>query len=463
MVSTATQYRLLDFMQKYKRGIIVGAPGIGKTLLTSWCSTKIASKDSNAVIIFSVPLRKLRDYIYHYFKDYGTAPFKLLAHDEYEPRLEQYVKNFGGYIAGLKHHLDNDQCAYHQHWQDLVDYVRSGGQIIVSTHKMGVWAWLLLKKRFKDKKITLIVDEGEDYFLKISEPIDPSWLESLRHLDKRIYRKIRSGLKKYRDYYFYNPLFVQRVVFHSFVISATMPRSMMEVLVDEYDYPVYQMKGKKSRDTVVILDQKLLWEKRDKWIDKSLRVIDDVAGRTTPVGVVARNTEYGRIVKEWALKAGYRISYDVESLHIDPHADLWILVVGGRFYRGVSFKPLKGEFQKDKYDFNAAVAMYQHGEVVDYVYDDDSGVPKPSFKEVHPQLLQLIDDPWRYLQELQYAVNVQSLFRFNRYRDKEHVMVLLDKRVWHGIEHFLQYYAQTSRKFKCKDWDELRAAIRRTL
>lgn len=457
-------YRLLDFMRKYKRGAILGPPGTGKTRLSTWCVCRIVAKDNNKIYIYTAPLRKLRDYIYWYFKDHGIEPFRLVSHEEYEPIIERYKERFNDYIKALKYHLDNDDCRYKEHWEELIRYIIDGGQVIVATHVLGIFAWLLLKKKFPEKKIYLIIDEGEDYFIKLSTPITEDFLKALKTIDKRIYRKFRSGLKRFKNFYFYQPLFVQKAIFYSYIISATFPQSMLEVLIDEYDYPVYHLRGKKSRDIIVYLDRVLKWEEKKKvieikWVPKLLNLLDQVLVRTVPVGFTSRRKELGEIVLEDMVNRGWRVSQDVTGLHIDPHADLWILTIGGKFYRGISFKPLKGRIRRggeEIYDFRVAVGTYQKGEIT--IEDDFSPLKLPW---THPVIFQLIDDPWRYNRELRDGINVQSLFRFNRYKDLEHTMIILDRRLYNAVHYYLRYYVDTSKKIRCKSFDEIHAIIRK--
>jgi len=461
MVSERTRYRLYDFVRKYKRGIVIGPPGVGKSRLMTWCTVREVSSNNNRVFIFSSPLRKLRDYIYYYFRDHGIDPFKLRAHDEVCVKLKERIEKGMDYITALKEHLDYDTCSYYQHFEKLIEYIKDGGQVIVSTHRLGVFGWLFLKKKFRDKKITLIVDEGEDYFVTVSTPVTEDFLKTLKIIDKRIYRKFRSGLKKYRNFYFYQPLFVSKVIFHSFIISATFPKTMMEVLVDEYDYPIYRLHGKKSKDTIIYYRGKLFWEKRSKWMDKFLSIVDQTVLRKRPVGVTVRNIEMGKEVVNYLLNSGWRVSYDCGNLHIDPHADAWILTVGGKFYRGVSFKPLKGVIRRggeERYDFPVSLGTYQSGEQT-YSYED---FPL-NFPMIHPLLQSLIDDPWKYHGELRRGINVQSLFRFNRYRDEKHYVIVLDKRLFTSLHHFLENYVNTSRKIECTSLDEVMEVVRKFL
>jgi len=446
---------------KYGRGVIEGAPGVGKTRLSVWCSNKITSKDRNVIIIYTEPLRKLRDYVAGYFMDYGVQTFVLLAHDEYERKLERYIEKYGDYFKALKHHIDNDQCAYYQHWEDLFNYVASGGQVIVSTHRLGVFAWLILRKKFDEKKIILVVDEGEDFFYTVSQPVTEDFLLMLKSLDRRIYQKFRAGLKKFKNYYYYDSLIVSKVLFHSFVISATIPRSMMQVLVDDYQHPKYFLHGKKSKDTLIILDQKLYDKAREKWLPKVIQVADQVLTRRVPVGMTVRSKEVGEVVLREMLNRGWRVSHDVTGLHLDPFADLWLLVIGGRFYRGVSFKPEKGKIVRgndERYDFPVAVGTYQHG-ILEVEYDEGA-IKLPT---IHPILQQLVEDPWKYHRELREGINVQSLFRFNRYRDEEHVMILLDRRLYTSLNVYLRNYVDTSKKIVVNDWNEMHEVIRRIL
>jgi len=462
MGSIATQYRLLDFMKRYGRGMVTGSPGVGKTRLSAWCSVKIASSDPSRIIIFSSPLRKLRDFIYYIFRDYGVDPFKLLGHDEYEADLSRCVEQGNDYFICLKHHLDAGNCSYHQHIDDLISYIKDGGQVVVSTHRLGVFSWLLLKQKFRDKKITLIVDEGEDFFYTVSQPVTEDFLVMLKHIDKRIYRKIRAGLKKYVNFYYYQPLLVSKVLFHSFVISATLPQSMIEVLIDDYDHPLYQLRGKKSRDTIIYLDMKLYEEKKEKWLPKVIQLLDQVLTRVSPVGLTVRSKDVGEVIVKEMLNRGWRVSHDTSGVHVDPFADLWILTIGGKLYRGVSFRPHKGRIQRgaeERYDFPIGGGMYQYGEL-EVEYDVWGKVKLPT---LHPLIQQMGLDPWRYHKEVRDGVNVQAVFRFNRYRDEQHLMVVLDKRLYTAMNVYLRYYVDTSKKIVCRSWDELMGVVRKLI
>jgi len=128
----------------------------------------------------------------------------------------------------------------------------------------------------------------------------------------------------------------------------------------------------------------------------------------------------------------------------------------------VSFKPVKGKIEKggeERYDFPIALGMYQHG-ALEVEYD---GLGKIKLPTLHPIIQQMGLDPWKYYKEVRDGINVQALFRFNRYRDEQHLMILLDRRLYTAMSVYLRYYMDTTKKIVCRNWDELVSVIRKLI
>jgi len=123
---------------------------------------------------------------------------------------------------------------------------------------------------------------------------------------------------------------------------------------------------------------------------------------------------------------GYRVTSDIVDEEPDRDAEIKVLTVRGKWYRGVSLKDEKVIFafwQQQHY-----TSPYQR--VPKWMADDLATLAD---EEGRIELDKLVD-------ELRSADNVQTLFRFNRSRKERHLVVLLDYRFRKAFERVMPLY-----------------------
>lgn len=481
-----------------------GMFGGGKTeaaLLVAWLIDTKHTVDK--LLILAFPLRDLRDDKYYRLMEMGARPFLLKAHDEVCQDLracvEEVKREKGGkitrrdYFKCLQQHLQSGNCNYKQHIEELKNYVRRGGRVIVTTHLMSRVAKLI----FQDAK--LIIDEAEDYLLKLSEPIPKYELdvitdEKIRRMIRRYFDVVSDSVG--REYYVINPsglvsLFARDAVY----ISATIPPAFKEyfhrLAADIHrlakrkkrkggkkkkvppptDFEPVRIYAKPDRDIVLILNERLYWKRREEWypdiFSELIKIAKVSVEKYGVLGVVSKNKEMTRDLVNLFKGAGFSVWADIDY---DPHrsrnvftrADVVILTVRGPLYRGRSVFSVK-RFEICKTECNEKCE--------DKKNEKDERERKKCFKEcyescqkdfpvivgfyqarrdkIHPVIQNILidiggEDLYRdFRNELLQARNLQAIYRFNRERDKEHIMILLDERFAEAYE---TYYERRFRK-----------------
>lgn len=493
---------------------VEGFFGAGKTeaiLRVAWLIDRRRTVDK--ILILAFPLRELRDDKYQRLVETGVRPFIFRAHDEVcedlrlcllkrrEERRGRLTRT--DYYKCLEQHLKEGNCKYKQHIEELKEYVRSGGRVIVATHLMGRVAKLI----YQDAK--LVVDEAEDFLLKLSEPIPK------RELDVFTDKKMRSMIRKYftlvedswgRKYYVINQsglvsLFARDVVY----VSATIPPSFKEYFAQiasilhrrkekkkkgrgrkkkvppPLDYQEYPVNSHPDRDTVLILDEVLYWNHKDEWypeiMGELLKVAKLAVKKYKVLGVVSKNKKMTADLVELFRSAGFSVWADTmydpyRSRDVYTRADIVIITTRGYLYRGRSVFSLKRiEMCKEKCN-EKCNNVKDNDERVKCYEDCYSNCQKDfpvivAFYQakrdiIHPTLADTLiklggQGLYRdFRTELLHARNLQALYRFNRERDKEHIMVLLDERF---AEAYKTYYKRRFTKEMKRLWIRDRSKI----
>jgi len=159
---------------------------------------------------------------------------------------------------------------------------------------------------------------------------------------------------------------------------------------------------------------------------------------------VSKNKEMTRRLHDLFTNLGFEVTSDAVDEKPYPDAAIWIITVRGKWYRGVSLRPRK---LKDRRDFPVIIAFYQAQD------------PRKKLSKVPPWLWdwevdknEIITLCW----DLTRAENIQTLFRFNRERDKRHLVVVFDKRMYYALEKMLDSYVRhLDHKEVVKDLNDL--------
>jgi len=440
-------YNLWRWMQRVRAGVITGLPGTKKTLRTLLAVTAFNTAYS---VVFAFPLRQLRNEVVTRFDHEPLSQYRnrivvIHAHDEICPELALRVKRGEPYWVALAEHLSatkekKEECGWKQEIRKAMDALKER-KVILTTHGIAVML-RLLTWAMKSRNVLFVFDEGDELFVNINDPLHVKDLEPLKQLAPKTYRRIvklsetvTPGKKPDTALFLHSKLAWQMIT-SSFFITATWPKSITEWF-KEYDNRIieeYRMRGKMADDTIVLMTEQLNWCARKAWMRKLAPQLLEIASasveRFGTIAVISRNYEQTRELEQlftsanftvWSDRLGDNNEYDYRDV------DVVILTVLGRGYRGVNFFS-----RRTGADFPVIVAFYQ--------------VAGPNI--LHPLFhFMFVDDPddeysemSNFIRDLVMAKNVQALFRFNRYRTRRHLLVLLDKRWWSAINYYVSFY-----------------------
>lgn len=451
------------------RGVITGMPGSLKTTRIT-----ILPMFTNTPVVLSVPLRMLRNELYYKIKN--DANFSIVkgittifySHDEVCQALKNriqtnpnvnYLKHLSDHVSAVE--KGQEQCLWRYELDRMIDILKQGGpRLIITTHKLGfvlkLIAWNLKIKH----NIIFVFDEGEDLLVKLGEPIDLGLLIDLK-VHKKIYRKIRSIYKPLyegmRSGYLLLPL-VRDLFRESIFVTATFPPTLKKSLDMEYDeYPMYRMRVKRVNDKIVLLDKILIWKDEEKWKKEVYPVVLGIVGRVHskgyPVGIVSRNLEQTKTLTNLLEEMGYVVWSDGRDTNPIPFyfGDVVIITVLGRGYRGVNFYTKKSD---KRWDFPVVIGFFQ-----------GRGMSR---KDIHPFFYGLLsDNPFKseedelgnFIKEMTMGKNFQSLFRFIRDKEKEHLLILMDKRWEEALKMYSPKYYLSSKPLKVEDIGDITTKV----
>ena len=422
-------------------GVVEGMPGAGKTLLTTIAVKDMFYEGEMTKALFAEPQRYLRDYV---AQKWLPGSFVVKARDEVCKKIAKKVKEEPEKDYLLKAfeectkcpHYRKDSCPFYGQFKKLVDMSKG---IVVTTHHLApITTWLF-------KPDLLIFDEAEDYLQVLSKPIDPKVLEELEKLDEKTFKRIKSNLTRYLNKYYLKPAWFSVVGSKCLMISATFPDYLKQFIGESYGrpdellwIPTHTISSPSVKDMVLSLNDRQVYRKSLKledqfwWrqiIPRLISMVNASVERFGAVSIVSKNKVMTEKLHEIFTGLGYRVTSDALHEKPDRDAEVWVATVRGKWYRGVSLRPSK--VKGDRKDFPVVLAFYQAqnpnriaSKIPPFFWDWELNV---SF------LMTLCRDLIR-------AENVQTLFRFNRERDKQHLMVLFDKRLTYALELYFKSY-----------------------
>jgi len=438
--------------------IVQGMPGAKKTLYTISATKDLYREGAVEKVLVAEPQRYLRDYVAN---EWVKSAHVVKARDELCEKVriatanekENYlVKAFE--VCKSCPYFRTVQCTFYRQFKELRK-IKSG--FVVTTHRLApivTWIW---------RPNIIVFDEAEDYLQFLAQPIDPLALEELRKLDEKIWKRIMAEL--YQDKkgkYYLKPTWFSIVSSKTVLVSATFPDELEKQIVEDfmklkdgeplYYIPRYTIPAE-NHDYLLVLDDVQVYrksaklEEQDWWKKIVPRLIDMVnvaVEKKGVVGVVSKNKEMTRKLHDLFISLGYEVTSDAVDEKPYPDAVIWIITVRGKWYRGVSLRPRKA---RDRRDFPVILAFYQAQD------------PRKKLNKVPPWLWDWEVNKFEILtlcQDLIRAENLQTLFRFNRERDKRHLVVAFDRRMYYALEKMLDSYIRhLDHKEIVKDLNEL--------
>ena len=403
--------------------LIIGRPGGGKTRGVVKALKKIVRNGEK--ILFLTPLKIHRDIVGKWFSD----SFSVLVFKGKQDLCSEvkWIYENGSFIEVLAKCLGcSKKCPFKGQIKSVNEY-----DVVVSTHAMGL---LFSIPIFKFDY--LVIDEVDQYYKAFSKKIPVKVVEE-REKDKfgrRVASYIKSRFKRILNAY------VPRVVLprsrHKVFITATAPKDakLLNYIIGEWDsegFCTYFLPYE-NKDKVLVYDKVLLWGKHKNWLPQILTVIKEICNIERSVGIVSRNYEVTRVISEYLKDSGFNVLDDYNNINdINKASRIHIITVNSKACRGVSLP-----------DKDIVIALFQYMQV------EKRGFHIKYYLEECP-----IE---KLGKALNYCDNLQAIFRFIRRADREHVVVLLDKRLYTSFkETTMQYYLEDVEKrgevFKFRD------------
>jgi hypothetical protein len=464
-------YRLWKWIDEHRHGLIKGLPGTGKSLYTLLACGLFSGKHC----VFSVPLRQLRNQLYErimtdpLFTDVQSKVIIVKAHDEVCEHLAELIRQHPNenYFKLLAEHRREAkegrvQCKWSEEIRNIIELLMKSTRepkLILTTHTIAFMLRLLTWVAKRHNTI-FVFDEAEDLFIKTGEPLDLSILDVVAEIDKETARKIKNIYKPLFESArigFINTQLFRASLAHSIFISATFPRILIEKfnLDEEDEYPQYTFRtNKPGKDTILLYTNPFYWSDHDKWrkkvYPKIIGLVDEVVNNGYSIGIIARNHKQNRVLTELLEQAGFTVWSDAREVNRVHYslADAVVITVLGRAYRGVSlFTKRNKDGMKD---FKVIIGFYQA-----------KGLNR---RNLHPLFSQMmIDNPLNpdddevgdFIMELTQAKNLQALFRFNRFRQNNHIILLLDRRWYNALLNYAWKYYFKSQRIEGNDVNTL--------
>ncbi|NPA98880.1 MAG: hypothetical protein GXO43_05825 [Crenarchaeota archaeon] len=412
------------------KGLVLGFFGGGKTKHTLSLVKKAVEKERPRVLyIYAAPLRKLRDFVADVWMNELIGMDKVFiqhAHDEVCEALQKRLKETSeyknlSYHVALQQHIESGEpCHYRKHVASLKNYVelRDDTRLVVSTHTLSLFTALLAMG--SKMRYTIIFDEAEDYLETLSHAIPVE--EAL--LLKKEYPEVYERLKRFYirvNHYLYPRPDTLRLYMNSILISATLPRTLYSVMETIYgSIPYVRLKPRSVQDTVILYNKIIPSTHAQDYTGLTLDLVEKAVEEYGAVGIVAKNKNHAQHLYERLVEVGFKVSSETHDHLPSPHANVYILVPKGKWYRGVSI--INKNLGRD---IPVVIAFYQ------------GGMPQ----DINPGILMMMgnvdaDAVSKYYMEQRDAANLQSLYRYNRMRTQKHIMVLLDRRWIHPYNRY---------------------------
>ena len=434
---------LYGIVYRELKGLVLGFFGGGKTKYTLSLVKRAVEREKPRVLyVYAAPLRKLRDFVADVWLNELIGRDKLFIQHAHDEVCEPLRRRLGGreydgyehlsYHVALQDHLESGEpCHYRSHVSRLKQYVemRDDARVVVSTHTLALFAALLAMGT--RQKTALIFDEAEDYLETLSRAIPVAEALMLKKEYPEVYERIKRFYVRVGQYLYPRPDTV-RLYMNSILVSATLPRTLYSVMETIYgSIPYVRLKPRSVGDTVVLLDRIIPSTHAQDYTGLVVDLAEKAVEEYGAAGIVAKNKEHARHLYERLSEIGFHVSSETHDQAPSPHANIYILVPKGKWYRGVSIIN-----KRLRRDIPAIIAFYQ------------GGMPR----DINPGILAMMGNVdseavTKYYMEQRDAANLQSLYRYNRMRSEKHVMVLLDRRWIHPYNRYHPSVWKRMRKY----------------
>ncbi len=460
--------RVYQFLRENRHGLIAGLPGGGKSTYTLMATAFW----SDGPVVFSVPLRQLRDQLYqriqsdHRFSDIRDRIVIVKAHDETCEALAQRLRERPreSYFKLLAEHLSaaergEEQCKWKETIGNIIRLLaRKESVVILTTHQIA-FMLLMLSWVAKQRDVLFIFDEAEDLFIKIGEPVNLDDIELIKVINKKLYRRLRGLFRpphqELRLGWIHGKV-VLNALANSVFISATFPPIILEKLgLTEDEYPVYRFKSKRATDILLMYKRSLYMKEYEEWKLEVHSAVLEIAKTAKEngwaIGIVSKNETQSKDLTNMLEGAGFVVWSDHRRNLVDySEADVVIIRPLGKGYRGVSFFTRKNKDKNIK-DFRVIIAFFQR-----------KGINR---NDIHPIFYQMLSDDINsgvdeigdFIEQMVYAKNFQSVFRFNRFRNHEHLLVLMEWDYWKVFNMYAwRYFNKYARRL---DFDNINDVV----
>jgi hypothetical protein len=386
--------------------------GVGKTEAVI---DLVASNKTSSIVIVSEPLRVLRDHVAKRIgaRAVGSVPV-FRAHDEVCQHLSSLIARGYNYYQALSIHLRSGSCVYKGYVLGVIGDAISRG-FVVTTHRLAPIASLILGN-YRAKNM-IIVDEAEDYITRISHGLPKQEIEPLKQ-DPLLWRRLKRVLIEVGDKYHYKPSFIVQML-RSILLSATPPNTLQDVFAMINNYVRFIDPGLGWREDVVIRYSDVIdmISFKRRWNDIA-NIVVDICSRAVDAGarctVITKNKEMTSVIERAMSNKNMDVVSDLTA-KTPTMNKIYILTIGGRFYRGVSLP-----------ESDVIVAFFQRS----YMRPENPVLRYVAYAgrdaEIH------------YGYEISMAYSLQSAYRNNRNAYKRHIMVFFDERLDQSLENF--YY-----------------------
>ena len=425
------------FLKDEGHGLITGMPGSGKSTYTlmslmfwNW-----------GPVVYAVPLRQLRDALYHRINtDYRFNKIRgrlmiVYAHDETCEDLARRIRENPNedYFKLLAEHMRDAEegrveCKWKSKIRNVLEKLRRRENVVILTTHQIAFMLLMLTWVAKQRNILFVFDEAEELFVKLGESVDLAELEVIKSINKKLYRRLKNLFRpphpSLRRGWLQGKVVLSALA-NSVFISASFP----PILVDKFkltedEYPIYRFKTKRASDTIILHKNPLFMKQYKTWKPDAhlavLELVKEARANGWAVGIVSKNETQSEDLTKLLEGAGFTVWSDhrENSIHYSD-ADTVIIRPLGKGYRGVSFFTRKNKDRSIK-DYRVIIAFFQR-----------MGIDR---NDIHPIFYQILSDDvfggsdeiGDFIEQMVHAKNFQSLFRFNRFRDHSHLMVLME-------------------------------------
>jgi hypothetical protein len=376
----------------------------------------VASNKPSSIVIVSEPLRVLRDHVAKRIgaRIGGTIPV-FRAHDEVCQHLSSLIARGYNYYQALSIHLRSRSCVYKGYVLGVIGDAISRG-FMVTTHRLAPIASLILGN-YRTKNM-IIVDEAEDYITRISHGLPKQEIEPLKQ-DPLLWRRLKRVLIESADKYHYRPQFIVKML-RSILLSATPPNTLQDVFTIINNYARFVDPGLGWRDDVIIkyCDVIDMISFKRRWNDIA-NIVVDICSRAVNAGarctVITKNKEMTSVIERAMSSKNTDAVSDLTAKTPTMNKKIYILTIGGRFYRGVSLP-----------ESDVIVAFFQRS----YMRPENPVLRYVAYADKNAET--------HYGYEISMAYSLQSVYRSNRDAYKRHIMVFFDERLDRSLENF--YY-----------------------